>query len=124
MFFSIHRKDSIVTDRINYDILKKIQDIQNGKIIEPSLLGQSGNHTKTKDFIPPAIQKHLNGCCESKWPFKIVEQFNGNNSSSNCNNNNNKNNINNNYNNNDEQEEQQQQQKQMQQIVEVELDKK
>ena len=27
-----------------------------------------GNHTKTKEFIPQAIQKHLNGCCESKWP--------------------------------------------------------
>ncbi|KAM7348926.1 glutamate--cysteine ligase isoform 2-T12 [Cochliomyia hominivorax] len=61
-----YKKDSIVTDRINYDMLKKIQDIQNGKLIEPSLLGQEGNHTKTKDFIPPAIQKHLNGCCESK----------------------------------------------------------
>lgn len=35
--------------------------------MEPRLLGQS-NHTKTKDFIPLAIQKHLNGCCESKWP--------------------------------------------------------
>ncbi|XP_037818840.1 glutamate--cysteine ligase [Lucilia sericata] len=60
-----YKKDSVVSDRINYDMLKKIQDIQNGKLIEPALLGQ-GNHTKTKDFIPPAIQKHLNGCCESK----------------------------------------------------------
>lgn len=61
------RKDSIVSDSINYDILKKIEGIQKGDIVEPRLLGQS-NHTKTKDFIPLAIQKHLNGCCESKWP--------------------------------------------------------
>lgn len=65
MFNFNYRKDSIVSDGINYDILKKIQDIQNGKLIEPTLMGHNGNHTKTKDFIPPAIQKHLNKCCES-----------------------------------------------------------
>ncbi|XP_073831222.1 glutamate--cysteine ligase-like [Musca autumnalis] len=59
-----YKKDSIVSDSINYDILKKIEAIQKGNLIEPTLLGQ-GNHTKTKDFIPLAIQKHLNGCCES-----------------------------------------------------------
>lgn len=101
MFSSIYRKDSVVSDSINYDILKKIQDIQNGKLIEPSLLGQEGNHTKTKDFIPPAIQKHLNGCCESKWPFQIEEQINGDDNSDN-----------------------EQQQKQQQQQPVEELDKK
>uniref|UniRef100_A0A1A9W258 Glutamate--cysteine ligase n=1 Tax=Glossina brevipalpis TaxID=37001 RepID=A0A1A9W258_9MUSC len=60
-----YKKDSLVSDLINYDILKKIEQIQLGKVKEPSLLGQC-NRTKTKDFIPPAIQKHLNGCCESK----------------------------------------------------------
>ncbi|XP_005188299.1 glutamate--cysteine ligase [Musca domestica] len=59
-----YKKDSIVSDSINYDILKKIEAIQKGNLIEPTLLGQ-GNHTKTKDFIPMAIQKHLNVCCES-----------------------------------------------------------
>ncbi|XP_075158520.1 glutamate--cysteine ligase-like [Haematobia irritans] len=59
-----YKKDSIVSDTINFDILKKIEAIQKGNLIEPSLLGQ-GNHTKTKDFIPMAIQKHLTGCCES-----------------------------------------------------------
>ncbi|XP_061392080.1 glutamate--cysteine ligase-like [Musca vetustissima] len=59
-----YKKDSVVSDSINYDILKKIEAIQKGNLIEPTLLGQ-GNHTKTKDFIPLAIQKHLSGCCES-----------------------------------------------------------
>lgn len=58
-----YKKDSIVSDSINYDLLRKIKDIQEGKIIEAKLLGY-GNHSKTKDFIPPALQKHLtmNGC--------------------------------------------------------------
>ncbi|XP_017870758.1 PREDICTED: glutamate--cysteine ligase [Drosophila arizonae] len=62
-----YKKDSIVSDRINYDLLKSIQRIQEGKHVEPALLGQ-GNHSKTKDFIPPALQKQLakTGCCEDK----------------------------------------------------------
>jgi len=57
----------VVSERINYDLLKCIQSIQEGKHIEPALLGK-GNHSKTKDFIPPALQKQLakNGCCEDK----------------------------------------------------------
>uniref|UniRef100_A0A1B0AX38 Glutamate--cysteine ligase n=1 Tax=Glossina palpalis gambiensis TaxID=67801 RepID=A0A1B0AX38_9MUSC len=62
---SDYKKDSLVSDLISYDILKKIEQIQLGKVNEPTLLGQC-NRTKTKDVIPPAIQKHLNGCCESK----------------------------------------------------------
>ncbi|KRF80633.1 uncharacterized protein Dvir_GJ16625 [Drosophila virilis] len=62
-----YKKDSVVSERINYDLLKCIQRIQEGKHVEPALLGQ-GNHSKTKDFIPPALQKQLakTGCCEDK----------------------------------------------------------
>ncbi|XP_017056232.1 glutamate--cysteine ligase [Drosophila ficusphila] len=64
-----YKQDSVVSERINYDLLKRIQGIQQGKQVEPALLGQ-GYHskTKTKDFIPPALQKQLakNGCCEEK----------------------------------------------------------
>ncbi|XP_039498788.1 glutamate--cysteine ligase [Drosophila santomea] len=64
-----YKQDSVVSERINYDLLKRIQGIQEGKQVEPALLGQ-GYHskTKTKDFIPPALQKQLakNGCCEEK----------------------------------------------------------
>lgn len=56
--FSIRRKDSIVTERINYDLLKKAKGIQEGTIAAPELLGHS-NKTKTKDNIPKAIRKHL-----------------------------------------------------------------
>lgn len=57
---SIHRKDSIVTERINYDLLTKAREIQEGKRPCPELLGRS-SQTKTKDNIPSAIQKHLTG---------------------------------------------------------------
>ncbi|KAI8035171.1 glutamate--cysteine ligase [Drosophila gunungcola] len=64
-----YKQDSVVSEGINYDLLKRIQGIQEGKQVEPALLGQ-GYHskTKTKDFIPPALQKQLakNGCCEDK----------------------------------------------------------
>ncbi|XP_060665158.1 glutamate--cysteine ligase [Drosophila nasuta] len=62
-----YKQDSVVSESINYDLLKCIQRIQEGKHIEPALLGQ-GNHSKTKDFIPHALQKQLakNGCCEDK----------------------------------------------------------
>ncbi|XP_043066070.1 glutamate--cysteine ligase [Drosophila bipectinata] len=64
-----YKQDSVVSESINYDLLKRIQSIQEGKHVEPALLGQ-GYHskTKTKEFIPPALQKQLakNGCCEEK----------------------------------------------------------
>ncbi|XP_033169398.1 glutamate--cysteine ligase [Drosophila mauritiana] len=64
-----YKQDSVVSERINYDLLKRIQGIQEGKQVEPALLGQDyHSKTKTKDFIPPALQKQLakNGCCEEK----------------------------------------------------------
>lgn len=53
-----YKKDSIVSDHINFDLLQKIKQIQEGKLLVPSLLGQ-GNNSKTKDTIPQALQKHL-----------------------------------------------------------------
>lgn len=52
------RKDSIVSERINYDLLKKAKGIQEGTIAAPELLGH-GNKTKTMDNIPTAIRKHM-----------------------------------------------------------------
>lgn len=51
------RKDSVVSERINYDLLKKIQAIQDGDLQPTELLGHS-NKSKTKDNIPTAIIKH------------------------------------------------------------------
>lgn len=65
MLFISNRKDSIVTEQINYDLLKKAKDIQEGILPCPELLGH-GNNSKTKDNIPPAIQKHLGGCDKAK----------------------------------------------------------
>lgn len=58
-----YKHDSIVTDQINYDLLKKAKEIQEGLIDCPELLGH-GIHSKTTDNIPSAIQKHLSviGC--------------------------------------------------------------
>lgn len=63
--FSFHlnyRKDSIVTERINYDLLKKAKEIQEGTRSCEELLGHC-TQSKTKDDIPSAIQKHLSGKC-------------------------------------------------------------
>uniref|UniRef100_A0A0K8TTX2 Glutamate--cysteine ligase n=1 Tax=Tabanus bromius TaxID=304241 RepID=A0A0K8TTX2_TABBR len=58
-----YKQDSVVSEQINYDLLKKAREIQEGFRACPELLGQ-GNNSKTKDNIPLAIQKHLtiNGC--------------------------------------------------------------
>ncbi|XP_023017496.2 glutamate--cysteine ligase [Leptinotarsa decemlineata] len=45
-----YRKDSKVTERINYDLLKTIEAIQDGKISCPELLG-ADPRTKTKESI-------------------------------------------------------------------------
>lgn len=47
----------MVTERINYDLLKKIAAIQAGDLQPTELLGSS-NKSKTKDEIPLAIFKH------------------------------------------------------------------
>ncbi|KAL1140373.1 hypothetical protein AAG570_000305 [Ranatra chinensis] len=51
-----YKQDSIVTDEINYDLLKTIEGIQNGSIPCPELIGSSPV-SKTKDSIPTVLEK-------------------------------------------------------------------
>lgn len=53
-----YKKDSIVTEKINYDLLKTAKEIQEGLRSCPELLGHC-IQSKTADNIPPAIMKHL-----------------------------------------------------------------
>lgn len=53
-----YKQDSVVTEKINFDLLKKARDIQEGLVPCPPLLGKHTN-SKTTETIPPAIQKHL-----------------------------------------------------------------
>lgn len=55
---SEYKSDSVVSDSINFDLLEKVRNIQEGKIVVPELLGL-GNNSKTKDNIPSAIEKYL-----------------------------------------------------------------
>ncbi|CAF4882486.1 unnamed protein product [Pieris macdunnoughi] len=50
-----YKKDSVVTEKINYDLLKTAHGIQTGTIPAPSLLGGS-NVSKTNDDIPTAFK--------------------------------------------------------------------
>lgn len=45
----------MVSDVINYDLLKTMDDIQNGVVDAPGFLKQP--RTKTRDTIPDAIRK-------------------------------------------------------------------
>lgn len=63
--FSNYRKDSVVTERINYDLLKKAKEIQDGVRSCEELLGRC-TVSKTKDSIPTAIEKHLSKNCWNK----------------------------------------------------------
>lgn len=60
--FLNYRKDSVVTERINYDLLKKAKEIQDGIRPCEELLGRC-TVSKTKDSIPTAIEKHLGKKC-------------------------------------------------------------
>ncbi|XP_062562515.1 glutamate--cysteine ligase [Armigeres subalbatus] len=57
-----YKQDSVVSERICYDLLKKAKDIQDGIRPCPELLGSNIN-SKTTDNIPPAIEKHLTKRC-------------------------------------------------------------
>lgn len=59
-----YKFDSVVTDRINYDLLKRVQGIQSGEIPCPELLGTS-LQSKTQEDIPAAVEKAeaCNGGC-------------------------------------------------------------
>lgn len=51
-----YKQDSIVTEKINYDILKSVNDIQMGIKSCPELLGCCTT-TKTSETVPAAIEK-------------------------------------------------------------------
>lgn len=53
-----YKKDSVVSDRINYDLLKTIKGIQSGEIDCPELLGCC-IISKTKENIPSALTKQV-----------------------------------------------------------------
>uniref|UniRef100_A0A8D8FIB7 Glutamate--cysteine ligase n=2 Tax=Culex pipiens TaxID=7175 RepID=A0A8D8FIB7_CULPI len=59
-----YKHDSVVSERICYDLLKKGKDIQDGIRPCPELLG-ANVASKTADNIPPAIEKHLTKHCNS-----------------------------------------------------------
>ena len=52
------RQDSVVSDKINYDLLKKMKGVQEGLLPCNELIGCNIN-TKTTDDIPQAIEKNL-----------------------------------------------------------------
>lgn len=58
----VFRKDSLVSEKINYDLLKTAHGIQTGKIPAPSLLGGS-NVSKTNEDIPKAFTKMMGKDC-------------------------------------------------------------
>lgn len=49
------RHDSVLTENINYDLLKTMDDIQKGIQSCPELLGKS-TMSKTKENIPTALK--------------------------------------------------------------------
>ncbi|KAM3966577.1 glutamate--cysteine ligase [Aphomia sociella] len=57
-----YNKDSVVTDKINYDLLKTAHGIQTGTIPAPTLLGSS-NVSKTNEDIPKAFSKMMSKDC-------------------------------------------------------------
>lgn len=63
IFLYFFRRDSVVTDEINYDLLKHLDKIQNGSISCPELLGYF-NQTKTQENIPQAVAK-ADVCCST-----------------------------------------------------------
>ncbi|CAG4923557.1 unnamed protein product [Colias eurytheme] len=57
-----YQKDSVVSEKINYDLLKTAHGIQTGSIPAPTLLGSS-NVSKTNEDIPKAFTKMMNKDC-------------------------------------------------------------
>lgn len=62
MSFCPHRKDSVVSEKINYDLLKTAYDIQTGKVAAPTLLGTS-SVSKTNEDIPKAFTAMMSKDC-------------------------------------------------------------
>lgn len=57
-----YKKDSVVSEKINYDLLKTAYGIQMGTIPAPTLLGGS-NVSKTNEDIPKAFTKMMSKDC-------------------------------------------------------------
>ncbi|KAG5897515.1 hypothetical protein JTB14_030012 [Gonioctena quinquepunctata] len=49
-----YRQDSVVSEKINYDLLRTLRDIQNGTASSPLLLGPC-NFSKTQQTVPTAL---------------------------------------------------------------------
>jgi glutamate--cysteine ligase catalytic subunit len=56
---SSFRRDSVVSETINYDLLTTMERIQNGSLDCPALL-LDHSRSKTRDFIPAPIMKAEN----------------------------------------------------------------
>ena len=65
-----YKHDSVVTEKINYDLLWKFTQISNGKIDVPELI--LVNDTKTTDNIPAAVSK-----ADAYLNHKNPHSFNG-----------------------------------------------
>lgn len=57
-----YQKDSVVSEKINYDLLKTAYGIQSGTFPAPTLLGSS-NVSKTNEDIPKAFSKMMSKEC-------------------------------------------------------------
>ncbi|XP_046969976.1 glutamate--cysteine ligase [Vanessa cardui] len=57
-----YKKDSVVSEKINYDLLKTAHGIQTGSISAPALLGGS-TASKTNEDIPNAFRRMLSKDC-------------------------------------------------------------
>ncbi|XP_063224221.1 glutamate--cysteine ligase [Bacillus rossius redtenbacheri] len=55
-----YRQDSVVSERINYDLLWRIHGIQTGEVQCPELLGTNAQ-SKTREDIPSAMRKDFPG---------------------------------------------------------------
>lgn len=62
LMFPSCRQDSVVSDKVNYDLLKRCLAVQQAEDPCEELLGHV-NRTKTSEDIPNSITKHLTLCC-------------------------------------------------------------
>ncbi|GBP31256.1 Glutamate--cysteine ligase catalytic subunit [Eumeta japonica] len=57
-----YKKDSVISEKINYDLLKTAYGIQSGTIAAPTLLGTS-SVSKTNEDIPKALSRMMSKDC-------------------------------------------------------------
>ena len=63
-----YKQDSVITEKINYDLLWKFTQISNGEIDVPDLI--LVNNSKTTDDIPAAVSK-ANAYLNHKNPHSL-----------------------------------------------------